>query len=377
MQVRRRDETPVKLILGSGLMLAAGLLASTGTALAEANATQAEAAPPGTSFAGIDQLLQEAVQDGEPGMVVCIVQDGKVAYMKARGLANLQSKAPLTADTPIYIASLGKEFTTAAVLRLVEKKKLGLDDPITAHLPGLPAYMAGVTVRHLLAHTSGVPDYLDLTREKVSGWTNKDVLDLLRKQAALLFPAGSKWSYSNSGFILLAELVARIHGAPFSRVLEQEFFQPLGMTSTFVHQADRPGAGRAVGYERKEGIWVVSDVDSFTIGSGGIYSSAQDMCRWGRALDAGEVLSKMTLIAAFTPSVTSLARPTPMGLGFQVEDIPEGPLQGQWYASMFGIFRGFRSVDMKIKDRPFRYVLLSNSGRGLEPMRIPNLVFAE
>jgi CubicO group peptidase (beta-lactamase class C family) len=168
--------------------------------------------------------------------------------------------------------------------------------------------------------------------------------------------------------------VTRIVGAPFSRFLEQEFFQPLGMTSTFVVHPDRLKAGRAVGYERKEGVWVVSDVDSFTVGSGGIYSSAQDMCRWGRALDAGEVLSKMTLIAAFTPSVTSLARPTPMGLGFQVEDIPQGPLQGEWYASMFGVFRGFRSVDMKIKDRPFRYVLLSNSGRGLEPMQIPNLV---
>ena len=330
-----------------------------------------------TVFAGVDGLLQETVRDGEPGMAVCIVQDGKVAYMKSRGLANLQSKAPLTVDTPIYIASLAKEFTTAAVLRLVEQKKLGLDDRIASHLPNLPAYMASVTIRHLLTHTSGIPDYLDLTSEKVSGWTNRDVLELLGRQPGLLFPAGSKWGYSNSGFVLLAELVSRTARSPFPRLLEQEFFHPLGMTSSFVVQRDVPAKERAVGYELKGGAWVVADVDNYTVGAGGIFSSAQDMCRWGRALDAGEVLSKMTLIAAFTPAVTSLARPTPMGLGFQVEDIPEGPLRGEWYASMFGIFRGFRSVDMKIKDRPFRYVLLSNSGRGLEPMQIPNLVLAE
>lgn len=355
-----------------GMIVAVAWLVLAGPAVAE---SAKEGSPQSAKAPAIDRLIQETVKDGEPGMAVCVVQDGKVVYLKARGLANLQSKTPLTVDTPIYIASLGKEFTTVAVLRLVEGGKLGLDDAISSLLPGLPAYLSGVTVRHLLTHTSGVPDYLDLTGEKVSGWTNRDVLDLLRRQTALEFPAGTKWNYSNSGFVLLAELVARIGGVPFPRFLEQEFFQPLGMTSTFAVQPDRLKGDRAVGYEQKEGAWVISDVDSFTVGAGGIYSSAQDMCRWGRALDAGEVLSKMTLIAAFTPAVTSLARPTPMGLGFQVEDIPQGPLQGEWYASMFGIFRGFRTVDMKVKDRPFRYVLLSNSGRGLEPMQIPNLVF--
>jgi CubicO group peptidase (beta-lactamase class C family) len=139
-------------------------------------------APDKAAFPGIDRLIQETVKDGEPGMAVCIVQDGKVVYLKARGLANLQSKASLTVDTPVYIASLAKEFTTVAVLRLVEQKKLGLDDTIGSLMPGLPAYLAGVTVRHLLTHTSGVPDYLALTGEKVSGWTNRDVLDLLGRQ---------------------------------------------------------------------------------------------------------------------------------------------------------------------------------------------------
>jgi len=94
------------------------------------------------------------------------------------------------------------------------------------------------------------------------------------------------------------------------------------------------------------------------------------------ALEDGKRLKPMTIIAAYTPQVTSVARPTPMGLGFQVEDIGGGPLRGQWYAALFGIRAGFRAVEMKVKDRAFRYVQLSNSGRQLEPMAVPNLIFA-
>jgi CubicO group peptidase (beta-lactamase class C family) len=338
--------------------------------LAAGGSTQG--ARPQAVAAALDGYLRETVKEGEPGMALCVIQDGQTVYLKAAGLANVQSGAPLKTDTPIYLASLGKEFTTAAVLRLVEQKKLGLDDPIATRLPGLPSYMAPVTVRHLLTHTSGVPDYLDLPQEKVSGWTNQDVLDFLGRQTALSFPAGSKWSYSNSGFVLLAEMAGRVAGLPFARLLEQEFFRPLGMTSTYVRQKGRDEAEHAIGYEMKEGAWQISDYDNYTAGSGGIYASVEDMCRWGRALDEGSVLSRMTLIAAFTPAVTSSARPTPMGLGFQVEDVAAGPLQGTWYAAMFGIYRGFRGVDMKMKDRPWRYVVLSNSGRAPEPMQIPN-----
>jgi hypothetical protein len=100
------------------------------------------------------------------------------------------------------------------------------------------------------------------------------------------------------------------------------------------------------------------------------------MCRWGIALDTGKVLKPMTINAAYSVQITGLARPTPMGLGYQVEDIGRGPLQGQWYAALFGIRNGFRSVDMRLKSHPFRYVQLSNSSRQLEAMQVPNIYFA-
>jgi CubicO group peptidase (beta-lactamase class C family) len=322
----------------------------------------------------MDSAIRALVADGEPGIAVCAVADGAVVYSAARGLADLQTREPLSTATPVYVASVGKAFTTVAILRLVEQKQLALDDPIAKHIPALPAYMAPVTVRHLLSHTSGVPDYGDAVAEK-PGLTNADVMSFLAQQAALEFPSGSRWSYSNAGFVLLAELFGRVSGRRLADYFAQEFFAPLQMTASFVQSAATRDRHRAVGYRKENDRWVKDDYTAYTVGPGGVYASAEDLCKWGMAFDAGRLLKRMTIAAAFTPHVQSGAVPTPMGLGFQVEDIPRGPLAGEWYAAVFGSRDGFRAVDMKLKGRAFRYVQLSNSGRSLEPMTVPNAFF--
>ena len=335
-------------------------------------ATAPEPATPAVSLgARIDALLDGFADTDGPGIAVCLVENGSVVYRGARGLADLESKEPLTVSTPVYIASLAKGFTAAAVLRLVEQRRVGLDDPVGTHLPGLPAYFERVTIRHLLSHESGVPDHEDVL--KARGLTNRDVMSWLREQQALEFPPGSRWSYSNAGYVVLAEMVAHLTGRPLAEYFATEFFAPLGMSSTFVAGGEAAGRERAVGYEKVDGKWIRDDYEGGTVGPGGVYSSADDMCAWGMALDGGKVLKRMTLIAAFTPQVTSGAAPTPTGLGFQVEDIPQGPLAGRWYAALFGMRDGFRAVDLKLKDRDFRYVQLSNAGEWLEPMVVPNL----
>jgi CubicO group peptidase (beta-lactamase class C family) len=320
----------------------------------------------------MDAALDQFASADGPGIALCVIADGRVRYRGARGLADLEHRKPMTASIPVYIASLAKGFTGAAVLRLVEQRRIGLDDPVGMHLPGLPAYFERVTIRHLLAHESGVPDYEDaLSGER--GLTNREVMAWLREQPALEFPAGSRWKYSNAGYVVLAEMVARLTGKPLAAHLESEFFVPLGMSSTFIASPETAGRERAVGYTKENGEWARDDYEQWTVGPGGVYASADDMCTWGQALDGGKVLKRMTLAAAFTPQVTSGAAPTPSGLAFQVEDIPQGPLAGGWYAALFGMRDGFRAVDLKLKDRDFRYVQLSNCGDWLEPLAVPNL----
>ena len=324
--------------------------------------------------ARLESELQQAVKPGEPGLAVCVASNGAISNLAARGLARLEDKTPMTVDTPVYIASLAKGFTTVAILKLVEEKRLSLDDRVGEHLPGLPAYMAPVTVRHLLTHTAGVPDHEDSLESK-PGLTNAEVMAFLHQQSSLTAPAGTKWNYSNAGFVVLAELFAAVAGETLDRYVTRTMFQPLGMNSSFYLTGETAGRPRAIGYRQASGAWVRDDYQSRTIGPGGIYASARDLCTWGLALDSGKVLKRMTLIAAYSPHVDSGARPTPMGLGFQVEDIPKGSLKGQWYAALFGDRDGFRGVDMKLKSHPFRYAQLSNSSRQLEPMLVPDLFF--
>lgn len=330
-------------------------------------------APP--AHAGLTRALEALVAPDEPGAALCVVQNGVVTALAARGLANLEPREPMTTTTPVYIASVAKGFTTVAILRMVEAKKLTLDDTLGRLMPSLPAYTAPVTIRQLLSHTSGMPDYDDNLRGDPEV-TNATVLRWLAQQPGLTSAPGSEWSYNNAGFVVLAAVFERVSGRSLAEYVQTEFFAPLQMTSSFVFSPETRSRARAVGYSKKDGAWVRDDYNALTVGPGGIYSSAEDMCRWGIAFDAGKLLKPMTIIAAHTPQVTSVARPTPMGLGFQVEDIGRGPLQGQWYAALFGIRAGFRAVEMKVKDRPFRYVQLSNSGRQLEPMVVPNLIFA-
>ena len=324
-----------------------------------------------------DAALRELVKDGEPGIAVCAVADGAVTYRSARGLADIERAVPMTTSTPVYIASVAKAFTSVAIVQLVEQRKLSLDERLVERMPDLPAYLAPVTVRHLLTHTSGVPDPEPPFDDR-PGMANADVMAFVRAQTALKFPAGSRWSYSNTGFVLLAELFAAVAGLPLSDHLTQNVFGPLGMSSTFVFTPATRHRARAIGYQqKKDGTWVRDDYDAYTVGPGGVYSSADDLCAWGMAFDAGKLVKRMTQIALFTPHVNNLAGPTPMGLGFQVEDIPKGPLAGAWYGAMFGSRDGFRAVDMKIKDRPFRYAQVSNSSRTLEPVLIPSLYFGK
>jgi CubicO group peptidase (beta-lactamase class C family) len=224
-----------------------------------------------------------------PGCAVAVSQHGKVVVNRAYGSADLERDVPLSPNSIFDIGSVRKQFVAAAVLLLVEDGRLSLSDDIRKHFPELPDYGHKVTVNHLLTHTSGVRDWTGL-RPLAGG--NADVVSLILRQRGLNFVPGEEWSYSNSGYVLLTEIVARASGMSFADFARKRLFEPLGMKTTF-----SPGdlrdviKNRALGYEKESNGWRVGMYVGNERGSSGgaILSTASDLLIWNDALTSGRL----------------------------------------------------------------------------------------
>jgi CubicO group peptidase (beta-lactamase class C family) len=242
-----------------------------------------------------------------PGASVIVIRDGRVAFRRAYGMADLERKTPASPTTDYRLASLTKQFTAMAILLLVRDGRLTYDQPVRTVLPELPPAAAGVTIRHLLNHTSGLLDYEDLIPDtQTVQVSDQDVLQLLALRDSVYFPAGTKYRYSNSGYCLLALVVERVSGMAFADFLRQRIFAPLGMTRTLAHRDGRDTVPeRAYGYTPDSGRFVPSDqsVTSATLGDGGIYTSVDDLVHWDAALYTERMVDRATLALATTPPV--------------------------------------------------------------------------
>jgi D-alanyl-D-alanine carboxypeptidase len=201
--------------------------------------------------ASIDRLLSEAYPRGEPGAVVRVAKAGVVLLEKGYGFADVGRKLPATPDTVFRLASVTKAFTGTAVLMLVERGAITLDDPVTKHLPSSPPAWRDVTVRHLLSHTSGLPNYLD--RPNSMEWaareyTVQQLIDSFKDWPAVFAP-GERSTYSNSNYVLLGAIIEKVSGMPFDRFVETSIFAPLGMTATACGSSVRDLSRLATAYE--------------------------------------------------------------------------------------------------------------------------------
>ena len=243
------------------------------------------------AFLRVRPLFADVVGGG-----VLVIDRGKVILEQAFGHADLEESAASTSATNFRLASVTKQFTAMAVMILVDRRRLSLDDTLDRLFPGFPAYGARIAVRHLLDHTSGLPDYEDLIPEGTTlQLQDRDVLQLLLATEQPVFAPGTRFAYSNSGYALLALIVERASGVPFARFLADEIFRPLGMKHTVAFENGLDAvAHRAYGYQRVATGWRRTDqsVTSAVLGDGGIYSSLDDMARWVRALDSGRLLGR-------------------------------------------------------------------------------------
>ncbi|MCA9763419.1 MAG: beta-lactamase family protein [Gemmatimonadetes bacterium] len=276
-----------------------------------------------------------------PGLAMVLIRGDSIVHRSGHGLADLSRRTPFTPGTPSYVASVAKMFTALAVLRLVDEGTLALDTTLGAVLPSAPEYAADVTLRQMLTHTSGIVDHYDIGGTE-RRWTTSDVHALLDEVDSLLFVPGSNNSYSNSAYVLLAEVVARASGQAYAGFLREAFFTPLGMAATTVAETPdaRPSA-RAIGYRDADGGFVPHDYESSTVGAGGIYTSVDDLARFALALRAGRVVSDSLLALAQTAVIRTDGQPTPYGMGWLSET---GPVEGRGevaYVAAVGSLRGF------------------------------------
>jgi CubicO group peptidase (beta-lactamase class C family) len=339
-------------LIGGALMALAALLAATLPIAAE------------TPSEKVDALLSGLIQTNDPGMAVLVAQNGKILFEKGYGLADLEHHVPITPQTTFRIASITKQFTAAAILKLQEQGKLSVNDKLSKYIPDFPRGNE-VTLRQLLTHTSGIHDYSpepDHLGDVAKPTTTEAEIELIKKQKPLYdFDPGTKWKYDNSGYELLGYIVEKVSGQSYGDFLRENFFQPLGMTNTGVYG---PGLGlphEALGYSLGtndfEAPFYIDP--SWSGGDGALYSTVEDLYRWNEKIFNGQVLDAASFKAAFTPVATKpsqLNSGNGYGFGWYV-----GPYRGLRDISHGGARPGFTSMLLRFPDEKFTVVVLANA----------------
>ncbi len=312
-----------------------------------------------SKFDEINKILEK--YDGEnPGVAVAAIKDGEVVYMKTVGLANLEYKISITEDSVFNLCSVSKSITAMGIMLLKERGMLNYDDEIIRYFPELAYYCKGITLRHLLNHTSGIINYyeiLDRLSMKEFYVTNKDCYDLLKKERELLFEPGERFDYSNSNYVLLAMLVEKISKQSFDEFLKENIFKPLEMESSLVFdESQHIVKNRAYGYTINEDKFCCNYVGALTTGDGCIFSSIKDLVNFEQALYTEKIISKESLNEAFTSG--KLNDGTEAGYGFGWETHRSTPTLKRLHHS--GSDNGFRSLFTTFPEHRLTVILLSN-----------------
>jgi len=303
----------------------------------------------------MEAYVTERMDPAGSGFGFVVIHDGAVAFAGGWGMANIEASVPFSPDTPSDGASLTKQFTAVAVLMLYERERLTLETPIRSILPELPTAWAAITVHHLLTHQSGIPNYTAITGDApqdIDGLTNQGALDLVLQDPALDFPPGTSASYSNTGYIVLAMLIERLTDMSYAEFLQENIFDPLGMTSTFVSDESVVyPANTAQPYDEHNRKY---DYTLYTYGPTGIYTTLNDYAKWDLALYTDDIVRQSTLELAFTGYTGGSDN---FGYGWMV-----GRHGGAKSLRHGGFSTGFLNYVYRVPEKRFTYLFLSNGG---------------
>ncbi|MBL7827825.1 MAG: serine hydrolase [Saprospiraceae bacterium] len=330
----------------------------------------------------IDSLLQAMHQEGKLNGCVLVAEKGHILYNKSFGYADEAKKRKLDENSIFELASVSKQFTAMAIVILKEKGKLGFDDKLSKHIPELAAY-ENITLRQMLNHTSGLPDYvfnLDSLFDKSKISTNHDLVNIFQKhKPALLFKPGTKWAYSNTGYDLLAVVVERASGMLFGDFLRKAIFKPLKMNNTFVYSrrlAPKQLDNYAYGYTYSEQSkkYVLPDEEEYSrfvvwldgiAGAGGISSTVMDLLKWDRALYKHKLVSAESMKSVFSDPGVSKAISERYGFGWFLESFADlGKI-----VNHSGGWPGYRTFIDRHIDKDKTIIVLLNHDDGLIPLQ--------
>lgn len=295
-------------------ILAAAVAVSSTHAAAGLRPAESEEKSTRADVRRVEAVVEGRVGKDEPGLAVLVRKDGKTVLERGWGLRDRRSRAVVDGRTNFRLASMTKQLTAAAIMLLVREGKLRYDTALTDVFPAFPAYGRGITIRHLLTHTSGLPDYEELMAAAEKGgapvWTaarqihDDEVLTLLRGAKEGRFAPGTSFAYSNSGYVALGLVVARVSGMPFGEFLAKRVFRPLEMERTLAYEVGKNDvSARALGHARDGASFREADQSptSATLGDGGVYSNLEDLAKWDEALRTSALFSPGAMKPALEP----------------------------------------------------------------------------
>lgn len=299
--------------------------------------------------AALDSMLSRMFPADAPGAVAAVSLNDSIIYLRPFGLADMDSLRPVQSDTRFNICSISKQFSAIALLKLQEQGLLSLDEPVNRVFPEFQAPFYGqITLRHLMSHTSGLPDIRPRTPEEWEAYkvdsaqaryadvedymlhsSEPDALDMFRQVQAPVFTPGTAYEYQNPTFQLVYYIVERLTGTPFEQWMAENIFTPAGMTRTGYFSPTRPMTDAAHGYELRDTLWKECDYGEApffpTAADGGLYTTATDFLCWQKALYGDDIVSATSREQAHTPLIATDIPHTGYGLGFFIEDLPGRP----------------------------------------------------
>lgn len=322
-------------------------------ALGLCHPAKATTPPPGYER-DVSALLQNYAAQGRFSGMVLVAKDGRPVFRHAVGLANREWNVPVTPNTRFRIGSITKQFTAAAILKLADEGKLSLDDPISKYDPAAPPPWTGITLKHLLTHTSGIPSYTGLKtfffETSRIDRPPSQIVDLTRAMP-LEFKPGEKWAYDNTGYILLGVVIEKVTGQSYANYLKAAFFDPLGMKDTGYDLGETLIERRADGYAMLNATVINAPYLAMSLphAAGSLYSSADDLLAWDQALHAGKVISRASVAAMFTNYGFKY------GYGQFVDKV-----EGRRFWSHAGGINGFHTMLARYPDDNLTLIVLSN-----------------
>jgi CubicO group peptidase (beta-lactamase class C family) len=306
----------------------------------------------------VDKFVEDAIREQRiPGLALAVMRDGQIIKAKGYGLGNIELNVPASPQTIFQSGSVGKQFTATGIMMLVEEGKVGLDDKVAKYFPGAPESWNKFTVRNLLTHTSGIKEYTGRDFDYRRDYTEEDLLKMAQAQP-FDFAAGDKWSYSNTGYMLLGMLIHKVTGKFYGDFLQERIFKPLGMTTTRIISEADIVPNRAAGYRLVKGVvknqeWVNPTLN--TTADGSLYFTVLDLAKWDAALYTEKLIKKSSLDLMWTPVKLNNGKTYPYGFGWRVTE-----MNGHRLIEHGGSWQGFTTGISRYVDDKLTVVALTN-----------------